>query len=120
MSKTIEHFFKPVGGNDSSSSKAIHTAAVLAAQKETEQAFAKISYREHFHAYGNYIAKHVLLGMYIVSMVCTAGSISGYMHAVAPFFCWIRLGAPSPKASTINNSRSERVRFDCALLWHSL
>ena len=40
--KTIEHFFKPVGGNDSRSSKAVHAAAVLAAQKETEQAFAKI------------------------------------------------------------------------------
>ena len=65
MSKTIEHFFKPVGGNDSSSSKAVHAAAVLAAQKETEQAFAKIKmqklfslqftilYHEHFHPYGN-------------------------------------------------------------------
>ena len=40
--KIIEHFFKPVGDNDSSSSKAVHAAAVLAAQKETEQAFAKI------------------------------------------------------------------------------
>ena len=42
MSKTLEHFFKPVGGNDISSPKAVHAAAVLAAQKETEQAFAKI------------------------------------------------------------------------------
>ena len=31
ISKTIEHFFKPVGGNDSSISKAVHAAAVLAA-----------------------------------------------------------------------------------------
>ena len=37
MSKTIEHFFKPVGSNDSSSSKAVHAAAVLAAQKEMEK-----------------------------------------------------------------------------------
>ena len=52
MSKTIEHFFKPVGGNDSSSSKAVHAAAVLAAQKETEQAFAKIKTRK-FCSSGN-------------------------------------------------------------------
>ena len=68
MSKTIEHFFKPVGSNDSSSSKAVHAAAVLAAQKEKDPSilenknakilfiwqFAKILYREHFHAYGIY------------------------------------------------------------------
>ena len=46
MSKTIEHFFKPIGGNDSRSSKAVHAAAVLAAQKEMEQAFAKIKMRK--------------------------------------------------------------------------
>ena len=52
MSKPIEHFFKPVGGNDSSSSKAVHAAAVLATQKETEQAFAKIKMQK-FRSAGN-------------------------------------------------------------------
>ena len=58
MSKSIEHFFEPVGGNDSSSSKAVHAAAILAAQKETEQAFAKIK-TQKFCSAGNSRKFHI-------------------------------------------------------------
>ena len=82
MSKTIEHFFKPVGGNDISSSKAVHAAAILAAQKETEQAFAKIKMRKFCSAGNSRKFRIANFSTHMVSSSDHSGvdRSNGYLH----------------------------------------